>query len=182
MRPPYTHSSHPSSCSALSDVSVCWAPRSVTSASGAGDFKRSTCLSISSAPWANQAAVAEKEREKRRGKARCRGEGQSGSLSHLVLRSVLDTACGTSLEDTSCPPVKPRIQPLQLPCSSPGPSCTLHSHIDFLEGQEKCGWVVRANEGGRGRRGEVVVRMEKSRELSKALTSPWLHLETLQPC
>lgn len=59
---------HPSSCSALSDVLVYWALRSVTSASGAGDFKRSTCLSISSAPLSQPSP----------GRKRGRGRGSEG--------------------------------------------------------------------------------------------------------
>ncbi len=97
---------HPSSCSALSDVLVYWALRSVTSASWAGDFKRSTCLSISSAPLSQPSPGSwerERERERRRD-----AEGK-GNLVASVLRSVLDTACGTGLEDASCPPFKLRI-------------------------------------------------------------------------
>ncbi|KAK1891651.1 Alpha-ketoglutarate-dependent dioxygenase FTO, partial [Dissostichus eleginoides] len=76
--------------------------RSVTPASGAaGDFKRSTCLSISSA-LLSQPSLARRER---------RGEGQSGGLSPLVLRSVLDTACGTQAWRT--PLVLPRRRLLQ---------------------------------------------------------------------
>lgn len=127
-----------------SSIQLFWCVALLTPASGAGDFKRSTCLLILSA-LLKQPGPGSGERER---------EGQSGGPTPLVLRSVLDTACGTGLEDASCPPFKLRIQPLQLAGTSPGPSCTLHSHIDFffLEGHEKCGLCGESNWGMEGRR------------------------------
>lgn len=56
--------------------------------------------------WAGRAPAAVREWEI---EVRWRSEGQSGGLSPPVLGSVLDTACGTGLEDASCLLFKLRI-------------------------------------------------------------------------
>lgn len=160
-RPP-THLSI--SCSALSDVLVCWALRTVALVFGAGDFKRSTWLLILLPRRASQAWEKCSERKK----ASCKGEGQSGGLGPLVFRSVLDTAYGTGLEDTSCPHCKPLPAP-------PANWASLWGMLHFAQpywlfGREGKVWLD--GESVRGKEGE----MGKSRELSKAVTSPWLHL------
>lgn len=70
-------------------------------------------------------------------------EGQSGGLSYLVLRSVLDTACGTGLEDASCPLFKHCAYPLQLAGTPLGHAALCTAILILLDGHEKCGWVVR---------------------------------------
>lgn len=71
VQPLYHHSSiHPV---ALNDVLVCWALSSIASVSWGGDFKCSTCLSISSAPLSQPCSgYSERERERERQKTRCR--------------------------------------------------------------------------------------------------------------
>lgn len=148
VQPLYTHSSiHPA---ALNDMLVCWALSSITSVSWAGDFKCSTCLSISSAHWASQARAIERERERGR---RHDAEGK-GNLTASVLWSSglsLTLPVGLAWRTPLVLPSSPASSPLQQACTPPGPNCTLQRHIDFLEGQEKCGCMVRVNEGGRGK-------------------------------
>lgn len=165
---------HPSSCSALSDVLVCWALSSVTSVSWARDFKRSTCLSISSAPLSQPSlGCRERERERRGMMRRGKAIWQTQSSGHQVCpwHCLWDRPGGRLLSS---------LQALHR-----APTASLHSpwaklhfaqpYWFFWRGRKSvAGWWERVREG----RGE----MEKSKELSKALTSPWLHLETRQPC
>lgn len=93
--------------------------------------------------------------------------GVKGTPAVSLLRSVLDTAGGTGLEDAaaSCLLFRLCISPLQSAGAPLGPSCTLHSHIDlffiFGWGRE----VVREMEGWKD--GE-----EEKGELFTWLTSP----------
>lgn len=70
-------------------------------------------------------------------------EGKSGALSYLVLTSVLDTACGTGLEDASCPLFKLCLYPLQLAAIPLGHAALYTAILILLKGHEKCGWVAR---------------------------------------
>lgn len=169
---PLNNHSHPSiQLLWLSDVLLHCALRSVTPASGAEDFKRSTCLSIFSALLSKPSPFSgSREKEK----VICRRRGNLEPLSPLVSSLSLTLPMGQACRTLLVLLVSPASCPLQLAGPPHGPSCTLHSYIDFLEGQESvAGWWERTSKGG---------GIEKSRELSKALTSPWLHLETRQPC
>lgn len=118
-----------SSAAQLSIVSLYCALRSVTAAPGAEDFKHSTCLSISLPPLGLQAHPAAEKRE-----GELHDEGQSRAPSPLVSGLSLTLPMGQACRTLLVLLVRAASCPLQLAVPPCGPSCTLHSYIDFFGG------------------------------------------------
>lgn len=138
---------YPCCCTALSDVLVYWGLKSLSPASGAGDFKRSTWILISSASLSQSSPVCRETLWERGQDGKGKGNLEASASGFLVCpwHCLWDRSRGRL----------PLLLQMLHPASAVGwPSQWAKLHFAriywfFLERKWKCGRVVRAKVGGR---------------------------------